>query len=175
MGPRRLRRGRRGLALDPVGGHASFNGATAFTPWKACVGICGSSGVGGFNGATAFTPWKEVDHRCECGHGEASMGPRRLRRGRFAVSLADFGKFSLQWGHGVYAVEGSLNLHSHAAITIASMGPRRLRRGRVGIALSPGARNFSFNGATAFTPWKESARNRPSQQHLRLALRAMPI
>ena len=56
----------------------------------------------------------------------------------------------LQWGRGVIAAEGSLNLAELLAIPLASMGPRRDRRGRhQELGRSYDVAGERFNGAAA--------------------------
>ena len=90
---------------------------------------------GGFNGATAFQPWKSA---------------RNLRHAPSARWL--------QWGHGLSAVEIVLRSELVVEADAASMGPRPFSRGngRREARRGPGPR--SFNGATAFQPWKSERR-----------------
>ena len=113
----------------------------------------------------------------------ASDGPAEKMvqwgHGVYAVEGADpTGTYNnilvLQWGHGVYAVEGWTAPATSTCLTSLQWGHGVYAVEGMAMEQYMNAYN-SFNGATAFTPWKESARNRPSQQHLRLALRAMPI
>src|SRR2546426_355741 len=83
MGPRPFGRGRH----DEPEGHAratcSFNGATAFRPWKTTPTSAGGRQVS-----------------------NASMGPRPFGRGRLALkNIPSVGLDLLQWGHGLSAVE----------------------------------------------------------------------
>ena len=85
-----------------------------------------------FNGATAFQPWKfarrqgKVEERFD-----ASMGPRPFSRGN-AVAFRPAG----------------------CGRPRASMGPRPFSRGNVPLCTGDAEFLLSFNGATAFQPWK---------------------
>ena len=92
----------------------------------------------GFNGATAFQPWK------------------------FYVCAGEHGcSAALQWGHGLSAVEMARRRKRHRSNPRASMGPRPFSRGNwLGIARADRGR-VSFNGATAFQPWKSPRSRSP--------------
>ena len=64
-------------------------------------------------------------------HNRASMGPRHFSRGK-RPSMERF----------------------VAASGLASMGPRHFSRGKVALAVPAPCSTRSFNGATAFQPWK---------------------
>ncbi len=88
-----------------------------------------------FNGATASPPWKPGRLAVEPHAGaHASMEPRRRRRGNQNSRRGTTSLLSLQWSHGVAAVETR-------AATAGEGGQ------------SPG-----FNGATASPPWKRAGR-----------------
>ena len=143
-------------AVTIAGIVASFNGATAFQPWKfqqtpGEVHLPPHS----FNGATAFQPWK--------------LG---------AIGVLRPGLKKLQWGHSFSAVEiGLPNTafikckllqwgHSFSAVEIQT--PRSQSECTVSLQWGHSfsaveMRHFShrkswqqqgFNGATAFQPWK---------------------
>ena len=59
----------------------------------------------------------------------ASMGPRRYRRGNRAVYRAVVCTTALQWGRDVIVAEISATRSMPCAGQPASMGPRRYRRG----------------------------------------------
>ncbi len=134
-----------------------FNGATSSSTWKAADGPPPDA-------ATVALQWGHVVVDVEGREGgraverseDASMGPRRRRRGR-GVYSAGLGRreWQLQWGHVVVDVEGqSEPRHSRLMwwcfngatssstwkgrrrcrcrppAALASMGPRRRRRGR---------------------------------------------
>ncbi len=108
MGPRRGRRGRRdAVRQEGTRGEGASNGATARSPWKTLY---------------PFAPYRER-FELKWGHGEvavedaavrsggdlapqASMGPRRGRRGRLSeAGRSVVTSLKLQWGHGEVAVE----------------------------------------------------------------------
>ena len=60
----------------------------------------------------------------------------------------------LQWGHGFSAVEIWLPGDWSDSTQTASMGPRLFSRGNGQRAVRKHADPASFNGATAFQPWK---------------------
>ncbi|WHZ25371.1 MAG: hypothetical protein OJF51_000166 [Nitrospira sp.] len=62
---------------------------------------------------------------------------------------------SLQWGHGISAMESIRSALSHAANGSASMGPRHLCHGIIGELLKRIEEFQSFNGATASLPWNQ--------------------
>ena len=127
MGPRPFSRGNRPERNSPGGTQPASMGPRPFS--RGNFVWCGPpQSPTGFNGATAFQPWK-----CH------AVGPDPNR--------------SLQWGHGLSAVEIAARLllrnfmwpvqwgHGLSAVeiyqtTVASHFPAR------------------FNGATAFQPWK---------------------
>ena len=184
MGPRRRRRGRScpatgGPGLDSVG----FNGATSSSTWKGNSKPRALQWTSCFNGATSSSTWKEPQTENVAREpSQASMGPRRRRRGRREfVSLRMLKLTWLQWGHVVVDVEGLLPPPPRSASTLASMGPRRRRRGRSTsrcgatstsaplqwghvVVDVEGARRRQdpplsaspgFNGATSSSTWKE--------------------
>jgi len=66
----------------------------------------------------------------------------------------------LQWGHGISAVEVNVVVLRIEIDRIASMGPRHFSRGSLADDLALALRGSSFNGATAFQPWKSRSRTR---------------
>ena len=130
MGPRPFSRGNPADSAGPISKSRSFNGATAFQPWKLAFQGPESFEIARFNGATAFQPWK----CCAIRRWPA------IRTG-------------LQWGHGLSAVEMSMRpgcwctrfgFNGATAFQPWKCLPRQLLRNPRG----------SFNGATAFQPWK---------------------
>src|SRR4051812_954689 len=86
---------------------SSFNGATANSPWMTGHlpgGPDRSSAC--FNGATANSPW--------------------MTRQRHPMRCVGY---TLQWGHGEFAVDDSRREKGPDTARTASMGPRRIRRG----------------------------------------------
>src|SRR5262245_15461224 len=85
-----------------------------------------------FNGATPGGAWTTpaAEDRPR-GERDASMGPRRVWRGRRSVAWQQgMANFKLQWGHAGCGVEdGVLEAVGHGRV-VASMGPRRVWRGR---------------------------------------------
>ena len=159
MGPRRFSRGRE-AQQRASNQTVRRNGATAFQPWKGGMARAARPTSISFNGATAFQPWKG---RPTSARAKLPFGP-------------------LQWGHGVSAVEGTA-YSARAKLPFGPLqGPRRFSRGREflahpilkGISASMGPRRLagrrfsgdrrkssaaSFNGATAFQPWKGQPSN----------------
>ena len=108
------------------------------------------------------------------------MGPRHFSRGKKVANLVSSqGTIELQWGHGISAVESPTDnlgrvdvdgeasmgprhfsrgknslLRRHLLSPIASMGPRHFSRGKMLGADTTTIDSPSFNGATAFQPWK---------------------
>src|SRR5258707_991025 len=111
----------------------------------------------GFNGATANPPGKASNrlgsHR---GVWSASMGPRRIRRGKHLRPFPHQKRlFPLQWGHGESAVENAFTLQQwQQAMTQLQWG-----HGESAVEnpvhrptyLQPAG---GFTGATANPPWK---------------------
>ena len=132
MGPRPFSRGNGRYRGSASLSRGRFNGATAFQPWKSGLTPAHRLARMRFNGATAFQPWK------------------------FHLSASScLARHSLQWGHGLSAVEIAIDSHNRvpgetwlqwghglSAVEI------RLNRSR------PTPMSTSFNGATAFQPWK---------------------
>jgi len=70
----------RALTLAPPA--SRFNGATANSPWMTAPPRVQPRGRACFNGATANSPWMTLDGNGRQTVGlQASMGPRRIRRG----------------------------------------------------------------------------------------------
>ena len=83
-----------------------------------------------FNGATAFQPWKHQAARYrEQKKIITSMGPRPFSRGNKEESPCLPPTRSLQWGHGLSAVETGTAMHAWLLEGITSMGPRPFSRG----------------------------------------------
>ena len=160
-----------------------FNGATAFQPWKfrtraviprRTTGLQWGHGLSAveigsdplpasrtsarFNGATAFQPWKWAhwwlrapgDHELQWGHGLSAVEikPDQASKCR---------QVRLQWGHGLSAVEIMRRPAHEVMDYLASMGPRPFSRGNSVPVMVLATRPQSFNGATAFQPWKYAA------------------
>ncbi len=87
---------------------SSFNGATASPPWKHAASTRLWRPSARFNGATASPPWKPPSSR---------------------AFSTDSG--TLQWSHGVAAVETDHPRHAMHELHDASMEPRRRRRGNL--------------------------------------------
>ena len=84
-----------------------------------------------FNGATAFRPWKRPNPSTTTSHVN-----------------------TLQWSHGLSTVETLGPALGVAGVVRASMEPRPFDRGNASGTASRFPRITSFNGATAFRPWK---------------------
>src|SRR4051794_14443445 len=99
------------MAKSPLCMRVRFNAATANSPWRTLANCLADETLSNF---------------------EASMRPRRIRRGEPGVSVIHFtsGHLLLQCGHGEFAVE---NDGSH---------------------LQPAIVRFCFNAATANSPWR---------------------
>ncbi len=133
-----------------------FNGATAFQPWKDVSPVAGRPRQTCFNGATAFQPWKGIAlcalwQRDSC----ASMEPRLFSRGKFPRQCH-------RWHEHAASMEPRLFSRGKAQTFVggefrrcASMEPRLFSRGKPSFRGSVTMMFISFNGATAFQPWKE--------------------
>ena len=130
----------------------SFNGATALRPWTAFEITGARLQALCFNGATALRPWT-------------------------AAAAGGFGAGkSLQWGHGLAAVDGArpsppaqdwdcfngatalrpwtaVQNSTRCNARPASMGPRPCGRGRQASRAAARRPSRGFNGATALRPW----------------------
>ena len=185
MEPRPFDRGNRGSPFNEPMSLASFNGATAIRPWKrraldrSCRPSSPFNGATAirpwkhrtappfiknwiaFNGATAIRPWKR-GHRNLAAHGgyRPSMEPRPFDRGNQTRSAWDRTTMSnLQWSHGHSTVETCGRLACGNAGHPASMEPRPFDRGNPLSNPQWHAKQLSsFNGATAFRPWKPAVR-----------------
>ena len=155
MGPRPFSRGNAPRWPRSAARRPSFNGATAFQPWKcgsrrpACRcrrwlqwghGLsavemrksfrCPSGRIRCFNGATAFQPWKfGYENVAKWADLELQWG-----HGLSAVEIAWTSTLLtdgtlLQWGHGLSAVEIARLLWAAICAPPASMGPRPFSRG----------------------------------------------
>ncbi len=183
MGPRRIRRGEPGAGSGPPPApRRCFNGATANSPWRTPCRSPRCSGCSAcFNGATANSPWRTDRlrgfvgqvHGLQWGHGEfavenapsspvtppgreASMGPRRIRRGEHR-SRFRFHRPERQASMGPRRIRrGERRRPARAgAEGAASMGPRRIRRGELRSSWPVTSRGKNcFNGATANSPWR---------------------
>jgi len=107
MGPRHFSRGSQSLTTSTCRLRKCFNGATAFQPWKWCVGDVLSVN------AQTMLQW---------GHGISAVEVPTEEQAHIAAVL-------LQWGHGISAVEVSRVSVSLSQRTEASMGPRHFSRG----------------------------------------------
>ena len=83
----------------------------------------------------------------------ASMGPRPFSRGNRDRLLAFPQIWSLQWGHGLSAVEISLGRRSPGPQTRFN-GATAFQPWKFLTWITESARRSCFNGATAFQPWK---------------------
>ena len=70
------------------------------------------------------------------------------------------GMMALQWGHGLSAVETRFAGYRSRFSRSASMGPRPFSRGNTPRAPSATPSLSGFNGATAFQPWKRTDEGR---------------
>ena len=141
-------------------GEPSFNGATAWRPWKPSTSPMARRRATRFNGATARRPWK----RRGCSMMMTwSSGWLQWSHGSEAVETwtpeqhAEVKRW-LQWSHGSEAVETRGSAHS----------PRRQRCFNGATARRPWKPPYgqkcgrgwrSFNGATARRPWKRMSRS----------------
>ena len=101
-----------------------------------------------FNGATVFQPWK-LHLRLHFNYEEswASMGPRPFSRGNESFfAWLRTGKQSLQWGHGLSAVETGQSQSSYGPQGgRTSMGPRPFSRGN---SVYAGAQRLGVDGTS---------------------------
>ena len=131
MGPRPFSRGNmQQLGYRQLDAGASM-GPRPFSRGNASISRRWPRCVRRFNGATAFQPWKCL----------------WLRKAKFSVA-------TLQWGHGLSAVEISPCPPCLRGVIHASMGPRPFSRGNLATIRRRGCSSSCFNGATAFQPWK---------------------
>ena len=114
-------------------GRCSFNGATAFRPWKT------------FNAGRDMRSWTL-----------ASMGPRPFEPWKTAVNAKDGIRFvfTLQWGHGLSSRGRREHRRYHVTATIRFNGATAFRPWKTSGTAVDGACPSGFNGATAFRPWK---------------------
>ncbi len=120
--------------------NASFNGATAFQPWKVFL----------------FVPPQLTST-------VASMGPRLFSRGKSSLlEKFDIIDRMLQWGHGFSAVESLEPMPWWLWYRARFNGATAFQpwKADVFFSLSNGLRRF--NGATAFQPWKAALCRRSS-------------
>jgi len=156
MGPRHFSRGSALIVIDSIQKLPTLQWGHGISAVEVVLGagvrqvrICS------FNGATAFQPWKSARSRggrrlllrLQWGHGISAVEvqpnpfPRR-------------GGFTLQWGHGISAVEVGVGTGQAEGEYDASMGPRHFSRGSISLSPKTAAAYTGFNGATAFQPWK---------------------
>src|SRR5947209_4005667 len=137
---------------------ASFNAATANSPWRTSARRAPRGYTGRrFNAATANSPWRtgapagplRPRKELQCGHGEFAVENRR------AGTAGATRRPALQCGHGEFAVENQavvvdvqVELVGFNAATANS--PWRTRR----CAGSPPRAICGFNAATANSPWR---------------------
>ena len=155
---RRLQWGHGLAAVDGAGTRtlamplACFNGATALRPWTANTTMRFMRGMASFNGATALRPWTGDDRHGDRRRLVASMGPRPCGRGRDGADLCLDRVLSLQWGHGLAAVDGSTSRPRRCAPS-GFNGATALRPWTDGGVGEVEPAGFGFNGATALRPW----------------------
>ena len=179
MGPRRCRRGRRPAALPAVRpmsrlqwGHADVgveDPAVEVAPSPAASLQWGHADVGveddcaaDISETASGLQWGHADVGVEdrtcrlsvTATADASMGPRRCRRGRRGLDGRARGRHGLQWGHADVGVEDRDRRCVTTARRQASMGPRRCRRGRPNCSAPIRSPSTSFNGATPMSAWK---------------------
>ena len=108
IGPPRFGRGKQ-TSVDALSGTSgSFNGATAFQPWKVASWTRRSTRSTCFNGATAFQPWKARQGWDRASPARCFNGATAFQPWKAEDSILDSPiKEMLQWGHGVSAVERS--------------------------------------------------------------------
>ena len=108
MGPRHFCRGNCARGSSAGCGLFSFNGATAFLPWKyKWLDMQPHEFVNASMGPRHFCRGNlETGGLLGCGAAIASMGPRHFCRGNSVVlQSSDLEAAMLQWGHGISAVE----------------------------------------------------------------------
>ena len=180
MGPRHFSRGSPHEAVSLHNHPNSFNGATAFQPWKLNpvqfdkldkFTLQWGHGISAVE-VIAISSMMTGAFSLQWGHGISAVEVGASALGIYTIALA------LQWGHGISAVEVVYAGRVPSGVPVASMGPRHFSRGsKLSIdkdqkqrAASMGPRHFSrgspvwsidigagrrrFNGATAFQPWK---------------------
>ena len=162
MGPRRCRRGRRGLR-PAFSGHRA---PASMGPRRCRRGRPGRSGASAIDRFTIATAASMGPRRCRRGrprgtlgctrakatgfNGAAAMSPRKTAAGIHS----DYRCLRLQWGRGDVAAEDSVASVKPRTRPWASMGPRRCRRGRRNRDCSIGTAGACFNGAAAMSPRK---------------------
>src|SRR5258708_2013616 len=84
MGPRRIRRGKPGRTLGRLGAFAGFNGATGNPAGKTqCERMVSGASVAGLQWGHGESAVENIQHRRHALPSiHASMGPRRIRRGK---------------------------------------------------------------------------------------------
>ena len=155
MGPRPCGRGRRAAARQPPCQDGCFNGATALRPWTGGQPVRSAGMRTSFNGATALRPWTVR------GKPQPIIPDSTLQWGHGLAAVDGIGNaflmcadITLQWGHGLAAVDGRARRIRRRRRS-ASMGPRPCGRGRSSARSEPQRYFPSFNGATALRPWTE--------------------
>ncbi len=151
MGPRRFRRGSSTTCARRVSFLRCFNGAATFPSRKSCS----SARMG-----TAMQPlqWGRDVSVAEVPHDpsvtldrpEASMGPRRFRRGSRDDAHDGQETTGASMGPRRFRRGSSREVLRRSADERASMGPRRFRRGSAGIVIERLAGDVCFNGAATF-------------------------
>ncbi len=152
MGPRRYRRGWQSLTINGNNQLDSFNGAATLSSRMGLAPLSPRRAIRCFNGAATLSsrmgnPATDLELVARRFNGaatlssrmaktmtervaaqNASMGPRRYRRG-WSISMGPVIRQDLlQWGRDVIVADGRRN-RSRTSARRASMGPRRYRRG----------------------------------------------
>ncbi len=155
MGPRLFSRGDPPGCSPPRSRHRGFNGATAFQPWRRRASTPQVTHLLASMGPRLFSRGDATSAARSSAARPASMGPRLFSRGdvhpqqRPGVQLhASMGPRLFSRGDIAWLVTDS------KLVLPASMGPRLFSRGDklYVVAVDPG--KGSFNGATAFQPWR---------------------
>ena len=94
------------------------------------------------------TPARAGSRELQWGHGISAVESLPTTR-KIVLNV-----FGLQWGHGISAVESHCGQNDQRTQYHASMGPRHFSRGKPPPHATTRRRTRSFNGATAFQPWK---------------------
>ncbi len=147
------------------GDRGSFNGATAFQPWKyqrPAPGFYHAAVLQWGHGLSAVEIFAAVAAKQEAktlqwGHGLSAV---EIARSKIHV----FAHPRLQWGHGLSAVEIGARCEPPGDGEGASMGPRPFSRGNQPWRRSRRRPWGCFNGATAFQPWKSATQAATSRR-----------
>ncbi len=160
MGPRRISRGHLRCGCWPRACPRYFNGAAADQPRKRARSFRTRTCRAPFNGAAADQPRKPVHLPAGDGHGQPSMGPRRISRGNSTMRSASDSCGSLQWGRGGSAAETSrsrMRACSRRAFNGAAADQPRKRRVWRHVA-GAGGLQWGRGGSAAETSVAHSAR-----------------